>query len=122
MSASFLVNALANNAVIPIAEKLSRTYELSDTYAYTPVFISFLIYSLSNFPANHFIDKYGLKFSLIVGNSLYAIGLLFFSFINTGYYLVVIGAIVVALGQPFVINCPAKIATFWFTQNNVFIV
>lgn len=72
-----------------------------------------------NFPANHLIDKFGLRFSLIVGNSLYTIGLLLFSLINQGYYLVFIGAVIIALGQPFVINCPAKIAATWFTQNNV---
>lgn len=72
-----------------------------------------------NFPANHFIDKFGLRFSLILGTSLYTIGLFLFSLINDGYHFVLIGAVIVAIGQPFVINCPSKIAAEWFVIDNV---
>jgi hypothetical protein len=39
--------------------------------------------------------------------------------INQGYHWVVIGSILVALGQPFIMNSPAKVATFWFLNKNV---
>ena len=114
MAAAFLINGLANNAVIPIAHKLSNTYNISDTYVDAPVLMSFLVYSLMNFPANHLIDTKGLRLSLLIGTLLYTVGLAMFSMVNFGFFWMVIGAIFVALGQPFVINCPAKVATFWF--------
>ena len=114
-----MINGLANNAVIPIAHKLSTPYDLSDTYVDSPVLVSFLVYSLMNFPANHLIDTKGLRLSLLIGTCLYAIGLGLFSMINSGYHWVLLGAILVAIGQPFVINCPAKVATFWFRSENV---
>lgn len=115
MAFSFLVNGLANNAVIPITTKLSQTYNLSDTYVDSPIVISYLVYSLMNFPANHLIDSKGLRFSLITGTCLYAVGLFLFSLCSRlGFHWVLIGAVIVALGQPFVINCPAKVAAIWF--------
>jgi hypothetical protein len=50
---------------------------------------------------------------------MYALGLLLFALINKGYHFVLIGSILVALGQPFIVNCPAKVATFWFLNKNV---
>ena len=114
MAFSFVINGLANNAIIPVASKITTVYSISSAEANAPIILSFLIYSLMNFPANHIIDTKGLKLSFRAGTFLYAIGLFLFSLINYGYFFVIIGAILVAIGQPFIINCPAKIAAFWF--------
>lgn len=113
------MNGFTNNAVIPIATKISNTYEISATYANSPVLASFLVYSLVNFPANHIIDTKGLRISFLIGAGLYVVGLFLFSFVNFGFHWVLLGQIIAALGQPFIINSPAKIATFWFTADNV---
>jgi hypothetical protein len=42
-----------------------------------------------------------------------------FTLVNQGYYFVLIGSFFVAIGQPFIVNCPAKVATFWFLSKNV---
>ena len=120
MALAFFINGLANNAIIPIASKIAKVYDISETYTNSPVLASFLVYSLMNFPANHIIDQRGLRLSFIIGTFLYAFGLILFTMINKGYYWVLIGAIFVAIGQPFVINCPAKIAAFWFSAANVY--
>lgn len=120
VSLSLVINNLANNALIPIATKVANVYGLSSTYANSPIQISFLVYSLMNFPASHFMDVKGLGFSFRMGNVLYALGLFFCTFINYGYHWVIFGSILVALGQPFIMNSPAKVATFWFINKNVF--
>jgi hypothetical protein len=74
-----------------------------------------------NFTAGSFIDAKGLGISFRIGAALYAIGLLGFCLINYGYHWVLIGAILIALGQPLVMNCPAKVATYWFIDKNVII-
>lgn len=117
----FIINGMTNNTVIPIAAKLSSVYGTSDALTNAPVTISFLVYSLMNFPANHIIDTKGLRFSFLVGSGLYMAGAGLYTMVNKGYFFMVIGAILVAIGQPFIINCPAKVATYWFFDKNVII-
>ncbi len=119
MGLCFFVNGLANNSVIPIAHKIATVYDLSSTYVNAPIAASFLVYSISNFPANFIIDTMGLRVSFIIGSGLCAGGIFLFTLVNHGYFFVLIGAILVALGQPFIVNCPAKVATFWFLSKNV---
>lgn len=119
MGMCFFVNGIANNSVIPIAHKIAAVYDLSSAYVNAPITASFLVYSFSNFPANFIIDTMGLRKAFIIGTTLYTIGIFLFTFINKGYFFVLIGAILVALGQPFIVNCPAKVATFWFLGKNV---
>jgi hypothetical protein len=40
--------------------------------------------------------------------------------VNASFYFVLLGTLVIAAGQPFLINCPAKIAAFWFKKENVY--
>lgn len=119
MGLMMIVNGLANNTVIPIASKLAEVYEVSDAYVSAPIIISFLVYSLMNFPANHIIDTKGLRYSFILGSALYTIGVFLYAMINRGYHFTILGSLCVAVGQPFIINCPAKVATYWFFDQNV---
>jgi hypothetical protein len=119
MALCFFINGLGNNAVIPIAHKIAVVYNLPSTYLNAPITASFLVYSMSNFPANFIIDTKGLRFSFLIGSGLYTLGIFSATLINHGYFFVLIGAILVALGQPFIVNCPAKVATFWFLSKNV---
>lgn len=114
MALCFIVNGVANNAVIPIAHKLAVVYDLSSTYVNAPIATSFLVYSFSNFPANFIIDTKGLRISFLIGSGLYALGIFFFTLINKSFFFVILGALFIAVGQPFIVNCPAKVATFWF--------
>lgn len=40
--------------------------------------------------------------------------------VNASFYFVLVGTVLIAAGQPFIINCPAKIAAFWFKKENVY--
>ena len=119
MGLSCFVNGLGNNAIIPIANKVQTVYELSPAIVNAPITASFLIYSISNFPANYIIDTKGLRISFLIGTGLFTIGILLFALVNVSFLFVFLGAIFIALGQPFIVNCPAKVATFWFLSKNV---
>ena len=84
-----------------------------------PIILSFLVYSVMNFPANHFIDTKGLRFSFLVGSGFFMAGAAMYTLINKSYIFMIFGYILMSTGQPFIINCPAKIATYWFFDNNV---
>ena len=118
MGFCLVINGLANNTVIPIANKLASVYKINDAYVSSPVIVSFLVYSLTNFPANHLIDTKGLRSSFLIGSALYMIGIFLYVEIDRGYYFTIMGSIFVATGQPFIINCPAKVATYWFVDKN----
>jgi MFS family permease len=121
MSLSLLLIGIANNAVIPLEHKITVIYNISEGKVTLSVILSFLIFSIINFPANHIIDTKGLRVSFLIGTSLYTIGMFFYVFINKSYYFVIIGTIFMGLGQPFIMNCPAKVAAFWFSPKNVYI-
>jgi fucose permease len=122
MGLAFFVNGLSNNLVIPIAHKISLVYDLSSAYVNAPIFTSFLVYSLSNFPANYLIDSKGLRVSFLIGSGLYSLGLFCSTLINQNFIFLLFSSVLVSLGQPFIVNCPAKVATFWFTSKNVYLI
>lgn len=114
--ACFLINGLANNAIIPIAEKISDTYGLEPEIASLPITLSFLVFFIANFPANHIVDKYGLKVGFICGLGFYVAGLVLFNLIEHSFTYAILGTVLVSVGQPFIVNTPAKISTFWFNH------
>lgn len=80
-----------------------------------------LIYAIINLPANYFLDSKGIRrgvkiliIKLIIGSFLFLLGSIIELFVIYNFYYIIIGSIFVAISQPFVANCPAKIATFWF--------
>lgn len=75
---------------------------------------AFLVFLVANLPANYVLDKRGIKFGLIIGNSLYLVGIGLCCFINVGFPFLIIGYLTFIIGQPFIVNIPAKLATYWF--------
>jgi fucose permease len=119
VSLSFAINNIANNAIIPIASKIIKVYSLDETYANLPIQIGFLINPIMNFTCGSIVDQKGLGVSFRIGALLYAVGLFGFVLINYGYFYVLIGAILISIGQPLIMNSPAKVACFWFSNKNV---
>ena len=109
-----ILNGLLNNIIIPIAHKLSVIYGTSSSVINIPIILSFLVFSIVNVPANYFLDRKGIKNGFKVGLFFYVCGMVFVSFINAALPLLLIGYIIFSFGQPFIINTPAKIATYWF--------
>ena len=116
-----ILNGLLNNIIIPIATKLSIVFDKSTKIINLPTIISFLIFSLINIPVNHFLDKRGVKTGYMIGLTIYAIGIFFICFVSKAFPFLIIGFIVFSFGQPFILNLSAKIATYWFLPENVFI-
>ena len=111
---SMLLNGLLNNIIIPIANKLALLYDQSPKVVNLATIMSFLIFSLINIPINYFLDKKGIKMGYRVGIGLYLLGMFFVCLVNVSFPLVIFGYIIFTFGQPFILNTPAKIATYWF--------
>jgi len=69
------------------------------------------------FPSNYAIDVYGCRFGVLVGTLLTSAGMIIKVFINKGFWICILGQVFAAIGQPFILNAPAKLATVWFGSN-----
>jgi hypothetical protein len=114
-----LLNGLLNNIIIPIANKLSVIYDKSERIINIPTILSFLVFSIINIPVNHFLDRRGIKNGYLIGLSLYATGMFLTCLVNKFFPLLIVGYIIFSFGQPFILNLPAKISTYWFLPENV---
>jgi hypothetical protein len=114
-----ILNGLLNNIIIPIASKLSALYGYSTKVVNMGTILSFLIFSLVNIPINYFLDKKGIQIGFRIGLGLYLTGIIFACLVNAAFPLVIVGYIIFTFGQPFILNTPAKIATYWFFPQNV---
>ena len=70
-----------------------------------------------NFPCVYVLEKWGLRWGVIGGIISTAVGLWLRCFINTSFYIALVGQIIMALGQPLLYNAPAKVTTNWFPQK-----
>jgi fucose permease len=114
-----VLNGMLNNIIIPLESTISNIYGVSNRVVNLSTILSFLAFLTVNIPANYILDKRGLKFGYLVGNSLYLIGTVFACCINIGFPFAIIGYLLFTLGQPFILNAPAKLATYWFFPENV---
>jgi FLVCR family feline leukemia virus subgroup C receptor-related protein len=63
------------------------------------------------------IDVYGCRKGVLVGSFFTAVGVIIKCFINQGFYICIIGQVFASIGQPFLLNLPAKLASVWFGPN-----
>ncbi len=113
-----VLNGLLNNIIIPLETKMVKIYSVDSRVVNLANILSFLGYLVVNIPANYLLDKKGIRFGIIVGNSIYLAGIVLSCFINASFSCVVLGYLIFVMGQPFILNIPAKIATYWFLPAN----
>lgn len=99
-----------------IANLLTSVYGLSVFQSNLTNFVFYIMYIPSNFMAIAILTRWGLKSSIVVGTMFLLVGawirmFIMFSGNFTPYF---VGAIIAAIGQPFLMNIPSKIASTWF--------
>ena len=65
-------------------------------------------------PASFIIDAYGIRIGIGIGAALTGVFGLMKGFFGDSYTMVVIAQIMLAVGQPFIINAATKVAGVWF--------
>ena len=78
-----------------------------------------IVYIFINFPANWVLDVRGIKKGIVIGAVLTAIGAGIRCFVATSFAFVIVGQVVCAIAQPFILNAPTKIAIRWFVLKDV---
>ena len=73
-----------------------------------------IMYILFSIPASWTVDKYGYRFSLIVGALITTVfGIIRFLFADH-FTIVLIAQFMIAIGQPFLLNISTKVPANWF--------
>src|SRR6266498_1798457 len=77
--------------------------------------LSFLVvYLVASFPASWVIDTYGIRVGVGIGAALTGIFGLVRGLVASDYKLVLVAQIVIAIGQPFILNAVTTVAARWF--------
>ena len=95
-------------------------YDVSPGKVSVSIILSFVVFILFNFPANKIMDKNGVRVSFLIGISLYCLGTFFYVLVNVSFNFMILGTLFIGIGQPFLINSPAKVAAYWFFPKNVY--
>lgn len=114
-----IVNGMCWVVVSPISVPVGRAYHQPDTIVSIIPMSYMIIYVFVNFPSNWVLDIKGIKKGIVVGTVLTAVGTAFRCLITTHFSFIILGQILCAIGQPFILNAPTKIAVRWFLPESV---
>eukprot|EP00347_Sterkiella_histriomuscorum_P005469 403356498 len=76
-----------------------------------------IMYLPLNFPSVYALDKLGLRWGVLIGIALTALGLWVRCLINHSFAWVIVGQTILAIAQPFTYNAPAKLSANWFGEK-----
>jgi MFS family permease len=98
----------------PVAREARTFYNVS---ALQIDFLSLLflgVFVVACIPASFVLDTYGIRIGIGIGAVLTGVFGLFKGFFGDSYTMVVLAQIMLAIGQPFIINAATKVAGLWF--------
>jgi len=81
-----------------------------------------VMYIFVNFPSNWVLDMKGIKKGVVVGAVLTALGSGVRCLIDFDFSFMIIGQVLCAIAQPFILNAPTKIAARWFFPEKVILI
>ncbi|XP_047356936.1 feline leukemia virus subgroup C receptor-related protein 2 isoform X1 [Vespa velutina] len=104
-----------------IANIVERYYKVSSFLVDMTSMIYMITYIPFIFPASYLLDRFGLRFAVIVGAVGTALGawIKVFSVSPDLFWLTFIGHTLVAVSQTFVLSVPARLAAVWFGPDQV---
>ena len=105
--------------VSPISVPVGRAYDKSDAVVSIIPMCYMIVYVLVNFPSNWVLDVKGIKKGIVFGAVFTSLGAAIRCLASTDFSFVIVGQILCAIAQPFILNAPTKIAIRWFTTNTV---
>ena len=109
-----VVNQLLWITFAPITSTAVEYYRVSELSIGLLSLIFMIVYILVSFPASWVIDTYGVRVGVGIGAALTGIFGLVRGFVAPDYNLVLIAQIVIAIGQPFLLNAVTTVAARWF--------
>jgi cyanate permease len=109
-----VVNQLLWITFAPITSTAVKYYKVSELSIGLLSLIFMIVYILVSFPASWVLDTYGVRVGVGIGAALTGIFGLVRGLVASDYRLVLIAQIVIAIGQPFILNAVTTVAARWF--------
>ncbi len=113
-----MANAITWILCSPISVQLTHYYEVSQLYVDMVSLVYLITYVPFNFLAQFVLDRYQLYPGIFIGAVCTLVGSTLKIFLNHSFFYLLLGNIVAGMGQPFIMNSPAKIAAVWFKSKN----
>ena len=101
----------------PITSNAVQYYRVSELSIGLLSLSFMIVYILASFPASWIIDTYGIRVGVGIGAALTGIFGLVRGLVASDYKLVLIAQIVIAIGQPFILNAVTTVAARWFPME-----
>jgi len=116
--ASIIANLGLGICFTPIQSNLRDIYQLS-IYMVTFItrIVGHVLTPILNLPANYFIDKYGLKTGVLLGNAMTMGALWISTLCNKSFMYLLAGQILAAVGHAFLLSVPQKISVVWYAPE-----
>lgn len=94
---------------------IKEVYGLTLFQANLANFCYYIMYVPGNFMSIAILNRYGMKVTIVCGTLFILIGAWIRCFIIfTSFMPFYVGSFIAALGQPFLMNLPSKVASNWF--------
>ncbi|CAI2366185.1 unnamed protein product [Moneuplotes crassus] len=116
-STSVVGSALGMLGFSPITDVMQGIYGVSDFEVQLLMLVFVIFYIPLMFPANYLIEHKGISIPIILATILLIAGAWIRMFANYSFYFILVGQILMAMGQPFVVTAPPKIAGLWHSDN-----
>ena len=112
-----VVNQLLWITFAPITSNAVGYYGVSELSIGLLSLIFMIVYILVSFPASWVIDTYGVRVGVGIGAALTGIFGLVRGLVASDYKLVLVAQIIIAIGQPFILNAVTTVAARWFPDG-----
>src|SRR5574341_875205 len=111
------INQLLWITFAAITSEATQFYKVSELSIGLLSLSFMVVYILVSFPASWVIDTYGLRVGVGIGAALTGIFGLLRGLVASSYNWVLFAQIVIAIGQPFMLNAITTVAARWFPME-----
>jgi len=101
-------------SLAPISSLAQRFYGVAGIWITLFTMSYMIMFVIFSIPASWVIDRYGYRFSLIIGAVLTAFFGMTRAFFADSFPLVMLSQFLIAIGQPFLLNISTKVPANWF--------
>lgn len=104
-------------SIAPISSMATKFYGVS-SFSIDMLSVSYMImFILFSMPASWIVDRFGYRYSLIIGAVLTAVFGVVRAVYAENFTVVLIAQFIIAIGQPFLLNISTKVPANWFPVN-----
>lgn len=111
------INQVSWLSLSAVSNQVADNYEVSQTLVHTVALCFPTCFLIFTFPSIFVINRFGCRNGVVFGAFVNAAGQVIKCFVNHNFYWCLVGNILAAVGQPFLINATAKLAQVWFGPN-----